>query len=71
MRNTILKEVNMLSRVSEVSKTRKEHKCYVCNKVIPVGSRCYYHMVVGCSEVANGKLQDGYTCMNCVEKNRG
>ena len=59
----------MLQKHYEIKKTRKEHRCYSCNKIIPIGSRCEYHVVAGCSEIYNGNLHDGYCCIKCINEN--
>jgi len=53
---------------TEIKKTRKEHRCEFCNRVIPTGSTVDY-----CRGIWEGEFQSYYFCTRCstyVDRNQ-
>lgn len=46
-----------------VSKTRKPHRCVICNRIIPKGTKNIYHY----SGMFNGNFQNSYICNWCED----
>jgi hypothetical protein len=56
----------MLKQSNEIKKTRKEHKCYDCYKIIPKWSSCYSATTTD-KEYTN-TIQTAYWCEKCVSE---
>ncbi len=61
----------MFTMFNTIHKTNKEHICYSCSSIIPVGSTCSYGVTTDRYLIRDDKkgIEYGYFCAKCRNYN--